>query len=271
MTVDSVLFEDRGAALLWTVQKLPALTDLCISYEGQVSDLQAPVSDSSGLPRCQELAELSSSSLTELTLWMLGGPIEGNVLRLSGLPELRSCALITEPTMPANMRIDADSFRGLLQLQTLYLDGDEGLQLLHGSLEQLSSLTALTLMRCGLRSVPGGISTLSALRELDLGHNPHMQLDGAAVATVVQCSSLRVIGLSRPSVARWQDSLGPAWQRVEQHMAREGIVPAQFDETELAILLHMPNAFRKRHGRELHVCLQTGGLCWHGSCHGCAV
>ena len=168
--------------------------------------------------------------------------------------------------MRANMRIDAKSFLGLSQLQTLYLDGDEGLQLQEGSLEQLSGLTSLAMVQCGLRSMPPGIASLGVLRELDLGYNPRMPIDRAAVASVVQCRSLRVLGLSRPDIAKWEGSLGPAWQRVAQHMAREGITPAQFDESDLTHLLHLPCAFRARHGWDLHVCLQSGGLCGGGSC-----
>jgi len=269
--VDNVLFQDRGATLLRTVQMLPALTDLCMDYQGEVSKLRAPVSDSNELPRCKELAELRSRSLTVLKVCMLGGPVEGNTLRLSGLPELRSCTLITQPAMRANMRVDAKSFRGLSQLRSLDLVGDEGLQLKEGSFEQLSGLTSLALMQCGLRSVPASIASLSMLCELDLGHNPRMRINRAAVATIVRCSSLRVIGLSRPNIAHWEDSLGPAWQRVEQHMAREGITPAQLDESELTHLLHLPFAFRARHGWDLHVCLKSGGLCGNMSCHGCGV
>ena len=267
--VDNVLFQDRGATLLRTVQMLPVLTDLSIDFQGEVSKLRAPVSDSNGLSRCQELAQLRSRSLTDLKVWMLGGPPDGNTLRLSGLPALRSCILITEPTMRAHMRIDAKSFRGLSQLHCLCLHGDEGVQLQDANLKQLSGVTSLALRQCGLRSVPASIASLSMLCELDLGHNPRMPIDRAAVATIVQCSSLRAIGLSRPSIAKWEDSLGPAWQRVEQDMAREGITPAQFDESELTHLLHLPFAFRARHGWDLHVCLHSGGLCGNMSCHGC--
>ena len=268
MSVHNVLFEDRGATLLWIVQKLPSLQDLSITYEEEASELRAPVSDSNGLPWCKDLAKLRSSSLTDLKVCMLGGPIEGNTLRLSGVPALRSCTLIDqEPSMPHNMRIDAESFRGLSQLQTLYIDGDEGLQLQAGSLGQLSTLTSLSLVQCGLRTVPADVASLSAtLRELDLGYNLRMQIDSAAVALVAQCSSLRVIGLSRPDITKWEDDLGPAWQHLEQHMERDGVIPAQFDVSELTQLLHMPHAFRRRHGRDLHVCLQRGGLCYDMSC-----
>ena len=78
VTIDNMLFQDRGVTLLRTVQMLPALTDLCIDYQGEVSKLRAPVSDSNGLPRCKELAELRSRSLTDLKVWMFGGPSQGN-------------------------------------------------------------------------------------------------------------------------------------------------------------------------------------------------
>ena len=259
--VNNVLFEDRGAILLWTVQKLPALRDLCVSYESEVANLDAPVSDSNGLPRCEELAELHSHSLTELKLWMLGGPADGNTLRLSGLPELRSCIIMTDHKMPLSMRIDATSFQGAPQLRDLYIDGDERLQLQNGNLEQLSALTSLALVQCGLRSVPASIACLSALRELNLNDNPRMQIDGAAVASILQCSSLRAIGLHKPDINTWEDSLGPAWQQVERHMAQEGFVPAQYSLNSLQNLVDLPYAFRKRHDRDLHFRLDGGGIC----------
>ncbi len=268
VVVNNVLFEDRGATLLWTVQRLPALRHLCIDYESEVAHLDAPVSDSNGLPRCKELVELRSRSLTKLKMWMLDGPLQGNTLRLSGLPELRSCTIITDHTMPLSMCIDAASFQGVSQLQNLHIDGDERLALQLGCLEQLSALTSLALVQCGLRGVPASIASLSALRELDLGHNARMQLDGTAVASILQCSSLRAIGLHKPNVNKWEDSLGPVWQQVEQHMAQEGFVPAQYSVRSLESLLYLPYAFRKRHNRDLHVCLDGGGICGGMHQHG---
>ena len=88
-----VRFEDRGAALIRTVRRLPALVDLSIYYYDWRGDELAVIRDNAGLPRCEELAELRSQSLTKLHVSMLGGPGNSSPLRLSGLPELRTCQL----------------------------------------------------------------------------------------------------------------------------------------------------------------------------------
>ena len=221
--MQNVLFNDRGATLLWTVHKLPALTDLTIYRDGHISELRGPVSDSNGLPRCEELATLRSGSLTELDIGMLDGPLEGNTLRLNGLPRLKSCTLHGEPGMPLNVRIDGASFQGAPQLQSLRIENDEGLQLEQGSLTQLRVLTKLTLMRCGLRSVPADVACLgSTLRELDRSHNHRMQIDASAVTSVLQCSYLEDIYLYKPDIAEWGGRLGPAWLPIQQHIAVEG-------------------------------------------------
>ena len=259
------LFSDRGATLLWTVQKLPALTELRIVKEGQTADLDAPVSDSHGLPGCNELAQLRSCSLTQLTLWLLGGPPEGETLRLSGLPELRSCLLVGDRQLPPNIRIDAASFQGTPQLQDLHVNGDAGFQLQPGSLGQLSVLTSLTLMECGLRSVPTDIASLGAtLCQLDLSHNSRMQFDADAVSSILQCSSLVHISLYKSDIVAWERMLGNTWQQVEQHMAEEGFVPALFSMNSLKNLMYLPDAFRVRHGRALHCCFDRiiGCLGW---------
>ena len=95
-----MLFEDRGETLLAAVGRLPALKALHITYHGVVQTLLAPVSDRNGLPRCEELASLHSRSLTRLSVGMLGDPEKADTLRLVGLPELRSCRLMTQPGVP---------------------------------------------------------------------------------------------------------------------------------------------------------------------------
>jgi len=109
-----VLFKDRAATLLWTVQRLPALKELDILHWAW-NGLREPVSDTNGLPRCQELAQLHSGSLTRLSVCMLDGPAEGNVLRLDGLPELQHCELIAlnESQTPLNIIVTAASFDGV--------------------------------------------------------------------------------------------------------------------------------------------------------------
>ena len=259
-----VLFEDRGAALFRTAQMLPALRILSITYEGQVDNLRAPITDSHGLPECKELATLRSCSLSELTIWMLGGPPDGNTLQLSGLPQLQSLTLRGgDPSMPLNLHIDAMSFHAVPQLRRLRVENDSGLQLQHGSFNRLSALKKLGLKGCGLTSLPDDIASISAtLRGLDLSYNC-IQISGADVAMMLQCSNLQALDLHRPDISKWEGSLGPAWHPVEQHVAREGYIPVQLSADSVEQLIHLPDAFRVRHGRPLHVCLKSAGVSYN--------
>jgi len=260
--VHDVLFEDRGVTLLHTVQMLPVLTHLAIRHCNEASSLLAPVSASNGLPTCKELSELRSCSLTQLKVEMLGCPPDGNLLRLSGLPALRSCWFIgSESDMPLNMCIDGTSFEGALQLQQLHVESDPGLQLQHGSLQQLSALTSLMLRRCGLRSVPADVGFLGGtLRELDLAHNYSMQFTSPALENILQCKRLEVIYLFKPNISQWAGSFGPSWPSVEQHMAQEGYVPHQLSTDSVKQMMKLEVEFLLRHGRRLHVDLDTDGL-----------
>lgn len=243
--------------LLSTIQQLPALTRLDVVYVGIASELHAPVSESHGLPRCEELAQLHSRSLTQLRVSMLGGPMDGNMLRLTDLPELRSCTLSGEPTLPLNLRVDAASFQGVPQLQNLDLHSDSALNLQHGCLAPLTALTALTLTKCGLQTVPAEVASLSrTLRVLDLSYNGRLQISDDAVSTILHCSRLTTLGLHKPDIEEWKNKLhGAVWQGVELHMAEEGYTPAQFSLESLSHLVQLPSAFRRRHHRNLTLLL----------------
>ena len=192
--------EDRSVMLISTVPQLP-LRDLTIRYiDSQMGD--GSPTDGHGLPRCRELADLHSRSLTRLRVDVLSDLEGDNTLRLVGLPELRCCQLRNGVGLglrsPLSLCIDAMSFRGAPHLESLRIRNDEGLQLQNGSLEALTRLTCLTLERCGLRSVPAGVAALGAtLRVLDLDSNARLQLDEAGVAAILQCSRLTTLGLAR--------------------------------------------------------------------------
>ena len=149
-----VLFADRGAMLMLTVQQLPALTHIDIRCNGLMYGLSEPLSDAYGLPQCKQLAKLHSQTLTELKVRMLDGPETGNTLQLSGLPQLRSCMLIGQGEMPLNVCITPMSFEGAEQLRSFHLHNDEGLQLQHGSLTQLAAVTNLAFVACGCGACP---------------------------------------------------------------------------------------------------------------------
>ena len=245
-----------------TVQQLPELTDLTIRFLDQQANGDSPT-DGKGLPRCRELAELHSRSLTRLRVDVFEDPdvASGNTLRLGRLPELRSCqlrdGLWLRQKPPLGLCIDAASFRGAPQLQSLRIRGDAGLQLRDSTLEQLTRLTSLTFEWCGLRSVPPGVAALGAsLRVLDLYGSGPLQLDEAGVAAILQCSRLTTLGLNKPDIKQWQYKLGQtAWQPIAQHMEQDGYTPAQYSMDSIWHLMRLPSAFRERHGRGLTVCV----------------
>jgi len=251
------LFEDRAVTLLSVVERLPALEDFGISFQGSAERLRDPISDSNGLPRCGELAEMHSRSLIRLGMSMLGGPAQGNTLRLVGLPELRSCLLTNEPKVPMNLRIDAESFAEVPKLQKLQMCFDDALHLQPGSLHQLTALTSLTLAGCGLLSVPPDVARLSAtLRVLDINRNDQLHLDASDAAIILSCGRLRVLGLYKPDMLDWKSRVDEeAWEALEVHMEGEGYTPAQFSIQSLVQLLPISNAFWAQHGHALPVVL----------------
>ncbi len=245
-------FKDRGVMLLRTIEQLPVLVDLDIGFEGSANG--RPVDPRGRFLRCQELAELHSRTLTSLVVTMLDGSMEGNTpLQLNGLPELRSCDLLgdDEGETAMNIRIDAESFNGAPQLQSLCVSSDWTLQLQDGSLAQLTALTSLRLNWCGLRSVPADIAWLSkTLCELNLIMNYNLQLDKAAVARIVQCSRLQKLSLHQPDFSLWQDTVGNSWQSLMQQMHQ---IPSLWSSESVSQLVLLPSAFHMRHGRYLQI------------------
>ncbi len=251
--------EDHSVTLVSTVSRLP-LRDLTIRYLDPQTGGDC-AADGQGLPRCRELADLHSRSLTRLRVDVLSDPADGNTLRLVGLPELRSCHLRCGSGLgaghPVTLSVDAASFRGAPQLQSLRLKHQPALQLQDGSLEQLTRLTSLTIEWCTLRSVPPGVAALGAtLRLLDLNRNGPLQLDEAGVAAILHCSRLTTLSLNKPGIEKWQLKFGrTAWQPIAQHMEQEGYTPAQYSVESIWHLMRLPAAFRERHGRDLTVCV----------------
>ena len=252
VSMSTVLFEDRGATLIWAVQQLPALTCLDIHHDSTAQDVLAPISDDNGLPHCQQLAALHSNSLTQLRVCMLGVPLSGNTLRLVELPKLQSLVLVGESELPLSMQSDAASFQGAPMLRELWLAYDEGLELQPGSLKQLSALTALTITGCGLRTVPEDVALLSAtLRRLDLSSNDRLQLDDRGLASILRCSHLDCLHLYKSDLEYWRYDLQDVWHRVQEQISREGYTPVQFSSESLRNLMKLPYAFHRCHGREL--------------------
>ena len=124
-----------------------------------------------------------------------------------------------------------------------------------GSLAQLTALTSLALTGCGLQSVPADLSYLCAmLRDLDLSSNKPLQLNDVAVASIVQCSRLAVLGLHKPDVQvnlrhKFCESL---WQTISDRVT-EIYRLEQWNAETVRQLVQLPAAFRARHGRHLSV------------------
>ena len=250
------LLADRGVALMRTVQRLPALLDLDIdNYEGlDWSILRAARSIGNGLPACEELAQLHSRSLTRLRVSMLDARDEDDVLRLSALPELRSCQLLGSETLGGYIQLNPASFQGAPRLQHLYLDSIWALDLQDGSLAPLNALTSLTMTNCAIKKVPTDVASFAdTLCELDLGGNEDLQLDSAAAARIVQCSRLRTLGLRKPDISAWGEHICGGWESFEEHMDDVGYTPSLWSPESTRQLVLLPSAFHMRHGRYLQI------------------
>ncbi len=266
VVVRRVAFADFGVSLLEAIRQLPTLTDLMIDHTGPIIEERTAVSDPNddddgprfigfGLPHCHELADLCSGSLTRLRMFMTEGAPAGNTLRLIGLPELRWCELLGRANGAMNISINAASFAGAPRLQSLRLHFDAALRLQAGSLQQLTALTSLSLLECGLRSVPVEVASLSAtLRVLDLSHNARLQLDVASVVTILRCGQLEKLGVYKPDIGVWNDMPPAVWPLLEQHM-RQGAfyLPSPLCSQSVQNLLSLTDVFCAQHGHGLHV------------------
>lgn len=154
-----------------------------------------------------------------------------------------------------NISINAASFAGAPRLQSLRLHFDAALRLQAGSLQQLTALTSLSLLECGLRSVPVEVASLSAtLRVLDLSHNARLQLDVASVVTILRCGQLEKLGVYKPDIGVWNDMPPAVWPLLEQHM-RQGAfyLPSPLCSQSVQNLLSLTDVFCAQHGHGLHV------------------
>ena len=136
------------------------------------------------------------------------------------------------------MEVDAASFQGAPQLQTLHLQDDEGLLLSPGCFHQLTALTALHLICCDLRSIPDLASVATTLCVLDLSLNDKLQLSHVAAATILQCSRLEEFGMYGS---------------------------ASLDIETVEHVVELLVAFPEKHGRNLHFFDDQGS---HESCCG---
>ena len=252
VTVRDTLLAARAAPLFRTIQRLPVLLDLDVNYEGRFRGLYTAASAGDGLPRCEELAELHSRTLTRLRVSMLDGQEDGDLLRLSALPELRSCELLGSEHLGGHIVIDAATFCGAPQLKNLCTDTLWELDLQDGSLAHLGALTSLALINCGLLKVPADVAPLRhTLCELDLSDNEHLQIDDAAMACIVQCSRLSMLSICKPDIYAWAGYFYENWESVVRHMHGLHYAPSLWSSESVRYLVQLPSAFRTQHGRDL--------------------
>ena len=100
---------------------------------------------------------------------------------------------------------------------------------------------------------------------LDLSSNRQLELDETAVATILQCIQLRLLSVYKSDYGPSEDTdnAHDAWDRAEQQMQKQGYTASQFSLQSWKILMQLPCAFYKRHGRELVVGLEWRNVrCW---------
>ena len=172
--------------------------------------------------------------------------------------------------MPLAICIDATSFHGGPRLQALRIHWDTELQLQPGSLTQLTALSSLNILGCGLRRVPADVASLNAsLCELNLRSNS-IQIDSATVASILQCSKLTMLNLQRANIERWTEALNAdpdydVWGCVQEQINKEGYVPARFSSESVQLLTQLPLAYYKLHGRDLELIVTDEYFCDHNS------
>ncbi len=183
--VDQLGLDDRGAALLQTVARLTALTMLEVGYFEDEEIAPANIK----MPRCLELAELRTTSLQNLSVAVSGGT--GDVLRLSGVPHLRTCHLLADNRSNTEFRVDSSSFAGCTKLVELTLHELRKLSLQPGCFAALPALSSLTLADCDLLVVPSAIAPLTTLRILNLSENARLCIDEAGLELLATMGSLQ--------------------------------------------------------------------------------
>ena len=94
---------------------------------------------------------------------------------------------------------------------------------------------------------------------LDLSCNSSLQIDDTAVATIVQCSRLEALAVCKAGFNTGNPS-DDAWERVEDEMVYQGYTMSQFSTGSWVALMQLPFAFKKRHGRELEICIDDGAF-----------
>ena len=190
-------FSDWGAAVIRAASLLTALRRLDLIYVKQSGGGSIARQDVK-LPRCQDLAVLSSDSLTMMTVVMASGA--GDVLHLAGLRKLQTCRLSSYAVSTAEFRVQSASFAGCTGLLELTLCHMRGLILQPGCFRALSAVSKLTLSSCGLRAIPADIAQLTALRRLNLRNNQDLTIDeiGADVLRTLKRLCLLVVTHDAP-------------------------------------------------------------------------
>ena len=181
---------DRGLACLRTASRLPALAHLDFIYvQGEHI---AP--DVIGLPRCQELCELRSRSLTHVEVHM-GCGVEDK-LSLAGSSNLKDVRLFA-PSSGRKFWMTPACFQGCTRMEELSLQYQRSLRLTPGCFNALSALTSLALADCGLLAVPAELAPLMSLRSLDLSRNQDLDVDETGSSVLRALKSMRTLDVAK--------------------------------------------------------------------------
>ena len=193
--IDQLGLDDRGAAMLQAVARLTALTMLEVGYFEDEEITPANIK----LPWCLELAELRTTSLRNLSVAISGGT--GDVLRLSGVPNLLTCHLLADNRSDAEFRVDSSSLAGCTKLVELTLHELRKLSLQPGCFAALPALSSLTLADCDLLAIPSAIAPLTTLRTLNLSENAKFCIDEAGIELLRGMKRLEHLDLAKPEPA----------------------------------------------------------------------
>ena len=185
--------DDHGATLIRIASRLPDLYQLDVNNEAEQNADPSP--GETKLLRCQELAELRSTTLTSLSIAIASGT--GDVLRLSGAPNLEKCHLLAYQRSSAEFQVDPTTFAGCSWLEELTLHHVRNLSLQTGCFRALPALSSLTLTDCSLQAVPLALAPLTALSVLNLSFNEQLSIDDLGLHTLRTMKKLRLLDLAK--------------------------------------------------------------------------
>ena len=188
--------DDSGSVLLRVISFLRALVFLEFRED---QDIGCTL-----VPSLSTLAKLQSSTLTSFYVNSCHLPHE-SVLTFGDLPRLITFEIDLITHNDEALHVPKDAFEGMLSLAELTISCSSSMLLLAPTcLSKLTMLTVLGLKFCRLQDVPEALLGVKAsLRQLDLTHNPDLQISQAGFDILLALPSLRVIDLEKEEMT-WE-------------------------------------------------------------------